>query len=236
MAVYACLQNDEAGCQPMAYDAVNGKPLQNGRQRRMGRLKTAGLNEEQAFSIQHANRYPRGDFSILRSLAPERLASVLNDVKRGECPAEYLKLAQDIELRDLRYRSALSARKDAVTRLEIKIIPASEDKRGAELADYIGRDIAKNAKAKLRVPISLTRWQKVFPCAKLSGTPAGRDGNPPHTNTAIRAGFSTAGKPERGLSSAPRTAHSTHILPALEMLRISLSGPPKRRKQPKHYL
>jgi hypothetical protein len=36
-------------------------------------------------------------------------------------------------------------------------------------------------------------------------------------------------------SAAPPTAHSTHSLSALEMLRISLFGPPNRRKQPERY-
>jgi phage gp29-like protein len=74
-------------------------------------------------------------------------------VRRGECPAEYLELAQDIELKDLHYRSVLSTRKDAVTGLEIKIIPAADDKRSAELADFVERDIVKNSKAKLRILI-----------------------------------------------------------------------------------
>jgi hypothetical protein len=37
-------------------------------------------------------------------------------------------------------------------------------------------------------------------------------------------------------SAAPPTAHSTHSLSALEMLRISLSGPPNRRIQPERYV
>jgi phage gp29-like protein len=121
----------------------------------MERVKNgkSGLNEEQAYSIQYTNRHPWGDFSVLHRLTPERLATILNDVKRGECPAEYLELAQDIELKDLHYRSVLSTRKDAVTGLEIKIIPADDSKRGAELADFIERDIVKNPKAKLRVLI-----------------------------------------------------------------------------------
>jgi phage gp29-like protein len=117
-----------------------------------GQAKT-GLKEEQAYSVQYTNRHPWGDFSILQSLAPEQLVTILNDVKRGECPAEYLELAQDIELRDLHYRSVLSTRKDAVTGLEIKIIPASGDGRGAELADCIEADIVKNPKAKPRILI-----------------------------------------------------------------------------------
>jgi phage gp29-like protein len=107
-------------------------------------------DEEQAYAVSYTNRHPWGDFSILQSLTPERLAQILNDVKRGECPAEYIELAQDIELKDLHYRSVLSTRKDAITGLEIKVVPASEDKRDMELADAVERDIVKNPKAKLR--------------------------------------------------------------------------------------
>ena len=95
------------------------------------------MQNEQAFSVQYTNRHPWADFSILQRLAPERLADILNDVKRGECPAEYLELAQDIELKDLHYRSVLSTRKDAVTGLEIKVIPADEDDASAKLALYV---------------------------------------------------------------------------------------------------
>jgi phage gp29-like protein len=104
---------------------------------------------EQATAVPYTNRHPWGDFSLLQSLTPERLAGILNDVKRGECPAEYLELAQDIELKDLHYRSVLSTRKDAITGLEIKVVPSSEDKRDMELADAVERDIVKNSGAKL---------------------------------------------------------------------------------------
>ncbi|MDR1253245.1 MAG: DUF935 domain-containing protein, partial [Treponema sp.] len=104
---------------------------------------------EQAAAVPYTNRHPWGDFSLLQSLTPERLAGILNDVKRGECPADYLELAQDIELKDLHYRSVISTRKDAITGLEIKVIPASEDKRDMELADAVERDIIKNTAAKL---------------------------------------------------------------------------------------
>jgi phage gp29-like protein len=106
-------------------------------------------DDEQAVAVPYTNRHPWGDFSLLQSLTPERLAAILNDVKRGECPAEYLELAQDIELKDLHYRSVLSTRKDAITGLEIKVIPASEDKHDMELAEAVDRDIVKNPTAKL---------------------------------------------------------------------------------------
>ncbi|MDR2797441.1 MAG: DUF935 domain-containing protein [Treponema sp.] len=89
-----------------------------------------------------------GDFSLLQSLTPERLAEILNNLKRGECPAEYLEPAHDIALKDLHYRSVRSTRKDTITGLEITVVPASEDKRDRELADAVERDIVKNTTAK----------------------------------------------------------------------------------------
>jgi len=111
--------------------------------------ETSDTNE-QASAVQYTNRHPWGDFSILNKLTPDRLAVILADVRRGECPAEYLELSQDIELRDLHYRSVLSTRKDAITGLEIKVIPAGEDEKNKELADAVERDIVKNHCAKLR--------------------------------------------------------------------------------------
>jgi phage gp29-like protein len=110
----------------------------------------AADENEQASAVQYTNRHPWGDFSLLNRLTPERLATILADVRRGECPAEYLELSQDIELRDLHYRSVLSTRKDAVTGLEIKVIPAGEEDKDTELADAVERDLVKNQSAKLR--------------------------------------------------------------------------------------
>ena len=108
-----------------------------------------GEVQGQAYAMPYSNRHPWGDFSLLQSLTPERLAGILSDVKSGETPADYLELAQDIELRDLHYRSVLSTRKDAITGLDIKVIPAGEDRRDVELAEAVERDIVNNAKAKL---------------------------------------------------------------------------------------
>ena len=109
----------------------------------------ADAGDGQAFAVPNSNRHPWGDFSLLQSLTPERLAGILSDVRRGECPADFLELAQDIELKDLHYRSVLSTRKDAITGLEIKVVPAGEDARDAEIAEAVERDIVKNPNAKL---------------------------------------------------------------------------------------
>jgi len=124
----------------------------------MGRLKDfffgkeapqGGDTDEQAAAVANTNRHPWGDFTLLQSLTPERLSQILNDIRRGECPAEYLELAQDIELKDLHYRSVLSTRKDTITGLDVKVIPASDGKRDMELAEAVERDIVKNSSAKL---------------------------------------------------------------------------------------
>jgi phage gp29-like protein len=118
----------------------------------MGRRITQSAKRktrEPAYSVQYTNRHPWGDFSLLQSLTPERLAAILNEVKRGECPADYLELAQDMELKDPHYRSVLSTRKEAITGLEIKVVPASETTHDRELAEAVERDMVKNTTAKL---------------------------------------------------------------------------------------
>lgn len=110
------------------------------------------LGIEQAYAVTYTNRTPWSDFSILNRLSPEKLASILRDVRSGECPAEYLELAQDMEMRDLHYRSVLSTRKDAVCGLEIKVEPASEDERDIELAKAVESDIIQNRSARF-VPL-----------------------------------------------------------------------------------
>ncbi|WP_147645156.1 DUF935 domain-containing protein [Treponema pectinovorum] len=110
------------------------------------------LESEQAYAVTYTNRTPWADFSLLNRLTPEKLASVLRDVRIGECPAEYLELAQDMEMRDLHYRSVLSTRKDAVCGLEIRVEPASDDKHDIEIAQAVENDIIKNRFARF-VPL-----------------------------------------------------------------------------------
>lgn len=107
------------------------------------------LQNEQAFAVACTNRTPWGDFSILNRLSPERLASILRDARNGECPAEYLELAQDMELRDLHHRSVLSTRKDAACALPVRVVPAGGDRRAAEIAEAVETDIVKNRAASL---------------------------------------------------------------------------------------
>ncbi len=77
---------------------------------------------------------------VTSGLDPVRLAKILKSAREGDAD-EYLTLAEEIEERDLHYRSVLSTRKQAVERLSPTVSPASEDKKDIELAkqveDYI---------------------------------------------------------------------------------------------------
>ena len=133
-------------------DLFKKKPLAQGDADDKTTRGKAALEKEQVYAVPYTNRPPWSDFSLLNRLTPETLAGILRDVRSGECPAEYLELAQDMETRDLHYRSVLSTRKDAVCGLEIKVEPASDDKRDMEIAQAVERDIVKNRQARF-VPL-----------------------------------------------------------------------------------
>ncbi|WP_288550158.1 DUF935 family protein [uncultured Brachyspira sp.] len=105
------------------------------------------LETEIAYSVPYSNRSVWSDFSLIQSLSPSSLSNILNDVKNGNIPSEYLELASDIELKDSHYRSVLNTRKLAVTSLDIKIIPASDEKKDIEISQAIERDIVKSKTA-----------------------------------------------------------------------------------------
>lgn len=111
------------------------------------KIESEELKKEIAYSIPHSNRSVWGDFSLLQNLNPRALANILNDIKSGYVPREYLEIASDIELRDPHYRSVLNTRKLAVTSLDIKIIPASKEDKDIEIAHTVERDIVKNETA-----------------------------------------------------------------------------------------
>lgn len=138
------------------------------------------LGTEQAFAVTYTNRTPWADFSLLNRLSPERLAGILRDVRNGDCPAEYLELAQDMEMRDLHYRSVLSTRKDAVCGLDVKVEPTSDDRKDIELARAVENDIIRNRKARF-VPLvrdMLDALAKGFSANEITWNTAGKTWRP----------------------------------------------------------
>lgn len=72
----------------------------------------------------------------LMDLDPEKLIRILRDAAEGDANA-YLTLAEEMEERDLHYRSVLSTRKLAVASLPATVKAKSDDARDVELADAV---------------------------------------------------------------------------------------------------
>ena len=115
------------------------------------------LENEIAYSVPNSNRSVWGDFSLLQNLSPTVLTSILNDIKCGYIPKEYLEIASDIELKDTHYRSVLNTRKLAVTSLDIKVIATSDDEKNLEIAKAVERDIVKNETAEILILLKYCR-------------------------------------------------------------------------------
>ncbi|MPW30469.1 DUF935 family protein [Agarivorans sp. B2Z047] len=104
--------------------------------------KTA-LSENIAKAYTTSVRTPAPSASIATGLTPAKLASVLRSVIDGSNVEDYMILAEEMEERELHYRSVLSTRKLSVAGLPIEVHAASDDARDVELADEI-RELMKN--------------------------------------------------------------------------------------------
>jgi len=122
---------------------------------RLGRLKETDtakkeqihkkeLNEQRATPVANSNR-DLWSGGLVAGLTPERLAVILNRVRRGEVPAEYLEIAGELEERDAHYRSVLSTRKHAVEGLELYVQAGSDDKEALAVAEAVNEDIISHA-------------------------------------------------------------------------------------------
>ena len=122
---------------------------------RLGRLKETDtakkeqihkkeLNEQRATPVANSNR-DLWSGGLVAGLTPERLAVILNRVRRGEVPAEYLEIAGELEERDAHYRSVLSTRKHAVEGLELYVQSGGDDKEALAIAEAVNEDIISHA-------------------------------------------------------------------------------------------
>lgn len=126
---------------------------------RLGRLSTKEkisaqeLQEQKATPVANSNR-DLWSGGLVSGLTPERLAELLNRVRRGECPAEYLEIAGELEERDAHYRSVLSTRKHSVEGLGLYVEAGDGNASSVKTADAVREnilehddmiDLAKNA-------------------------------------------------------------------------------------------
>lgn len=100
-------------------------------------LSEDDLKKDIAKAYTASVRKPNSDISVASGLTPAKLASVLKSVASGDNPEDYFILAEEMEERELHYRSVLSTRKLAVAALPIVVEAASDDKKDLEFAEEI---------------------------------------------------------------------------------------------------
>lgn len=71
-----------------------------------------------------------------QGLMPERLAGILRQAENGD-PLSYFELAEDMEEKDLHYRSVLSTRKNQVAGLQVTMEAAGNDAQSVKQADML---------------------------------------------------------------------------------------------------
>ena len=119
---------------------------------RLGKNKTDEKNsvnkkilaEQRATPVANSNR-DLWSGGLVAGLTPERLASILDKVRRGDIPAEYLEIAGELEERDAHYRSVLSTRKHAIEGLEMYVQSVGDDKEALAIAEAVTEDIAEHS-------------------------------------------------------------------------------------------
>lgn len=85
----------------------------------------------------------RGSYSVASSLTPSRLGALLRQAADGNHDA-YLTLAEEIEERELHYRSVLSTRRLAVSGAPVEVQAADDSAKGKEIADAVRQDLTEN--------------------------------------------------------------------------------------------
>lgn len=85
----------------------------------------------------------RGSYSVASSLTPIRLGMLLRQAADGNHDA-YLTLAEEIEERELHYRSVLSTRRLAVSGAPVEVQAADDSAKAKEIADAVRRDLTEN--------------------------------------------------------------------------------------------
>ncbi len=98
---------------------------------------------EQASPSPVSVRQPYMSDEVASTLTPNKYADIVRAVKLGDAYS-YLTLAEEMEERDLHYRSVLGSRKNAISSLVNLIQPASDDEKDKEIADDVYNTIVRN--------------------------------------------------------------------------------------------
>ncbi len=106
------------------------------------RVKTK-LNDEIAVASPVGVRQGVDWSEVASGLSPNRLATVLRNARLGMAD-DYLTLAEEMEERDLHYRSVLSTRKQAVEGLVPTVSPVSDQPKDLELAEMVKKHLIQD--------------------------------------------------------------------------------------------
>jgi phage gp29-like protein len=98
-------------------------------------LRTQDLREPKATPAMIRMRSPFSPY--IGEISPEWLASTLRLTEQGQYPERYLALAEEMEERDLHYRSVLATRKMALAAREIMVEPASALRQDRKIAALV---------------------------------------------------------------------------------------------------
>lgn len=108
---------------------------------KLGIQKTT-LTEEESGPDSFGVRQPWDSSEIASVLDPGSLATLVTGAVNGDAH-DYLTLAEEMEERDLHYRSVLGTRKHAIESLGPIIEPAGDDQKSVDIADDITKNLIK---------------------------------------------------------------------------------------------
>lgn len=126
-----------------------------------------------------------------QNLTPRRLAALLLAAEQGDAVA-YLELAEEMEERDLHYRSVISTRKLQVAGLPVAVEAASDAAEDVKAADLV-RDFLNTGVLADAVQDILDAVGKGSRPVKSCGIPKGKTGILPRLSGVIPGGSSLTG-------------------------------------------
>lgn len=104
------------------------------------KVNKASLTREEIVPSTTSVLQPVFTDTVAYNLTPNRLYMIVQGLKTGDL-RDYLTMAEELEEKDLHYRSVIGTRKSQVVSLESQILPSDDSEKAQEIAESIRRDI-----------------------------------------------------------------------------------------------
>lgn len=128
-------------------------------------IKTAQLTVPQGTTKVGSVRSPHRE-DVASTLTPQRLASIMRQADNGNIEA-YLTLAQEIEERDLHYRSVIHTRKMAVSGIPAEVELPKDNSVSKEIGQHVHERLLKTPRFEGLVIDLLDGLAKGFSCVEI---------------------------------------------------------------------